>query len=237
MATCVCGAGKAAGWLKATYSEGSCSYTYDAPPGQCNPMNCSNTACKNNICAQARTGFCQRCGKPCPDGKGGTIRKCYINGVDPCPTCSQPPIDRAKAADFVADNIANTCGMGPSDRARFRDIVYRGYPSSLDGIVSARNACSLSLANQRIQVLANYVRCKWKCDAAIRPKCDKNIPGCTGNVVPTCTGDPGGPIDCTAWPGSWGNCFGAWFKDICHVIPIGGCDPAVQTAMFFGVIG
>ena len=211
---------------------------FDACVGYCNPLNCSNSACATKSCTQARNIFCSQWGKPCPDGK----KYCYINGRDPCPTCSFNPnnatIDNAK--EKVTDAIINLCGYQLNGYDYNRSVIKgwtAGYPSGLNQIVAYWKACSLTAANNHILFVANAIRCSHKTHEYIRGRCDSGIPNCT-----TSGGTPPPPAgtECNENPVTWGNCFGNWFKGSCHIfdfLPGGGCNQWFQTVSFFFLVG
>lgn len=79
------------GKLKWLWCEGHKCGRFDAPSRWCNPMNCSNSACKKKGCAQARKNFCSQHGYHCPYMGD---KRCW---GDPCPgglkTCLKAPYE------------------------------------------------------------------------------------------------------------------------------------------------
>ena len=83
MGSCLCEVGTRptstnyGGTLNFTWYEGNKRWTWHGPPRYCNPMNCSNSRCKTNGCAQAKKGFCATHGtKMCAGKKICAGEKC-----------------------------------------------------------------------------------------------------------------------------------------------------------------
>lgn len=124
MGKCACSAGIAptptnyGGTLNFTWYEGNNRYIWNGPSRYCNPYNCSNLACKNNGCAQAREGFCKTFGMYCPE-KGKKV--C----AGECPSligrwyrADQPKPPEAAAQDAAYQKTkkeicAKECGLNP----------------------------------------------------------------------------------------------------------------------------